>query len=56
MAGTPKVWTHTISGADGTTLYVQDAGDSSDRPLLFIHSFCHCRLAWVKQFRVGSGQ
>lgn len=40
---------HTITGADGVQLYVEETGNPDGRPILFIHGFSQCRLAWRKQ-------
>ncbi len=40
---------HTITGGGGIQLYVDEAGNPNGRPILFIHGFSQCRLAWSKQ-------
>ncbi len=39
----------TVTGGDGVKLYVQETGNPSGRPILFIHGFSQCSLAWSKQ-------
>lgn len=41
--------THTISGGGGLKLHVQETGNPTGKPILFIHGFSQCRLAWNKQ-------
>ncbi len=43
----PVQW---VTGADGVKLFVETAGDSANPPILFVHGFCGCRLAWDRQF------
>lgn len=38
-----------ITGAAGTQLHVVEAGNSSGRPILFIHGFSQCWLTWSRQ-------
>lgn len=40
---------HTITGGGGVQLHVVEAGNPEGRPVLFIHGFSQCRLAWVRQ-------
>ena len=40
---------HTVTGGDGVQLYVEETGNPDGRPILFIHGFSQCRLAWRKQ-------
>ena len=40
---------HTITGHGGTKLHVLEAGKRSGKPILFIHGFSQCSLAWSKQ-------
>ena len=40
---------HTVIGDGGTKLHVQDAGKRAGKPILFIHGFSQCSLAWSKQ-------
>jgi len=42
---------HTVTGDGGTKLYVQETGKSSGKPILFIHGFSQCSLAWGKQLQ-----
>ena len=41
--------THTIRGAGGVRLNVHEAGKADGKPILFIHGFSQCGLAWIKQ-------
>jgi non-heme chloroperoxidase len=41
---------HTITGGGGIKLHVMEAGNPDGRPLLFIHGWSQCRLAWLSQF------
>ena len=41
--------THTITGHGGTKLHVLETGKPSGNPILFIHGFSQCSLAWSKQ-------
>jgi len=41
---------HTVTGDGGTKLHVQETGKRSGKPILFIHGFSQCSLAWSKQF------
>jgi pimeloyl-ACP methyl ester carboxylesterase len=38
-----------IIGGGGTTLCVEESGNRAGRPVLFIHGYSQCRLAWKKQ-------
>ena len=40
---------HRITGGGGAQLHVVEAGDPAGRPVLFIHGFSQCRLAWSRQ-------
>ena len=40
---------HHVRGGAGLDLYVEETGTPSGRPVLFIHGFSQCRLAWRKQ-------
>ena len=40
---------HKISGGGGVELHVAEAGNPDGRPILFIHGFSQCRLAWGRQ-------
>ncbi len=40
---------HTVYGGGGIRLHVEETGPRDGRPLLFIHGFSQCRLAWAKQ-------
>lgn len=40
---------HTVIGGGGLQLHVEETGNKKGRPILFIHGFSQCRLAWAKQ-------
>ncbi|WP_257457762.1 alpha/beta fold hydrolase [Archangium lipolyticum] len=46
---------HTVQGAEDVSLRVYDAGDFYGPPLLFIHGFSQCHLAWHRQFQSALG-
>ena len=41
--------THTIAGGGGTPLHLVETGNPTGRPILFIHGFSQCWLAWHRQ-------
>jgi non-heme chloroperoxidase len=41
--------TYTVTGGGGLKLSVQETGDPQGKPILFIHGFSQCCLAWNKQ-------
>jgi len=40
---------HTIPGGGGTRLHVVETGNLKGRPILYIHGFSQCWLAWSRQ-------
>jgi non-heme chloroperoxidase len=40
---------HRIAGGGGVQLHAVEAGNPGGRPVLFIHGFSQCRLAWGRQ-------
>jgi len=40
---------HTVAGGGGIQLHVVETGNPRGRPLLFIHAFSQCWLAWQRQ-------
>ena len=40
---------HTIRGGGGVRLHLVETGNPSGRPILFIHGFSQCWLAWSRQ-------
>ena len=40
---------HKITGGAGTSLHVVETGNSSGRPILFVHGFSQCWLTWSRQ-------
>jgi pimeloyl-ACP methyl ester carboxylesterase len=38
-----------ITGGGGVRLHVLEAGDPKGRPIVFIHGFSQCSLAWTRQ-------
>ena len=43
--------THRIIGGGGTQLHVIETGNPKGRPILFIHGFSQCWLAWSRQLK-----
>ncbi len=39
-----------VEGGGGTKLFVEATGNPANPPILFIHGFSQCRLAWDRQF------
>ncbi len=42
---------HTIAGGGGVRLHVVETGNAAGRPILFIHGFSQCSLAWSRQLQ-----
>ena len=40
---------HMITGGGGIRLHVVETGDPSGQPILFLHGFSQCSLAWTRQ-------
>jgi len=40
---------HAIKGGGGLQLNVEETGNRDGKPILFVHGFSQCRLAWKKQ-------
>jgi pimeloyl-ACP methyl ester carboxylesterase len=40
----------TVTGGDGVEIHVEERGPADAHPLLLIHGFSQCRLAWTPQF------
>lgn len=40
---------HTVQGGDGVSIHVDETGDESGDPILFIHGYTQSRLAWDRQ-------
>jgi non-heme chloroperoxidase len=40
---------HTVKGGGGTQLHLVETGNPSGRPIVFIHGFSQCCLAWSRQ-------
>jgi len=51
-----KVRSRRIPGGNGTGIQVDETGDPSGRPVLFIHGISQCRLAWRRQLTSGLGR
>jgi non-heme chloroperoxidase len=47
--------THQVQGGAGTRIHVQETGNPAGRPVLFIHGFSQCRLAWNRQLHSDLG-
>jgi pimeloyl-ACP methyl ester carboxylesterase len=45
--------THRVIGGGGCGLHVEEAGDPDGPPILFLHGFSQCRLAFRRQFDDG---
>lgn len=43
----------TVTGDGGVKLHVQDVGKRTGKPIVFIHGFSQCSLAWSKQLSSG---
>jgi non-heme chloroperoxidase len=50
MRPDPKFNGRYVPGAGGTRLFVEEIGDRARPSILWLHGYCHCRLAWDKQF------
>ena len=46
---------HTIKGGGGVQLHVVETGNPTGRPILFIHGFSQCWLAWSRQLNSQLG-
>ena len=46
---------HRIAGGGGTQLHLVETGNSKGRPILFIHGFSQCWLAWSRQLSSDLG-
>jgi non-heme chloroperoxidase len=46
---TQNVKTYQVTGGDGIQLHVLETGNPAGRPVLFIHGYSQCGLAWNKQ-------
>ncbi|MBA3565098.1 MAG: alpha/beta hydrolase [Gammaproteobacteria bacterium] len=44
---------HMITGGGGTQLHLVETGNSRGQPILFIHGFSQCGLAWTRQMNSG---
>ena len=40
---------HQVTSSDGTRLHLVETGNPSGRPIMFIHGFSQCSLAWSRQ-------
>jgi non-heme chloroperoxidase len=47
----PAMTIHSVKGADGIELCVEETGNPDGRPILFIHGFSQSRLAWTPQLQ-----
>ena len=45
----PDILDHRIEGGDGTQLHVVETGRRDGHPILFLHGFSQCSLAWTRQ-------
>jgi pimeloyl-ACP methyl ester carboxylesterase len=46
---------HEITGGAGTRLHVVETGNPAGQPILFIHGFSQCGLAWSRQLNSDMG-
>jgi non-heme chloroperoxidase len=51
-----KSRTYRVSGGGGVVLFVEETGNPSGRPVLFLHGISQCRLAWERQLRSDLGR
>jgi non-heme chloroperoxidase len=47
--------TYRVPGGGGVALFVEETGNPSGRPVLFVHGISQCRLAWDRQLRSDLG-
>src|SRR5205814_8132058 len=47
---------HRITGGGGAQLHVVESGNSQGRPILYIHGFSQCGLAWTRQLNSDLAQ
>ena len=45
-----------VTGGGGVRLHVEESGDPDGRPILFLHGFSQCRLAWGRQLDSDLGR
>jgi pimeloyl-ACP methyl ester carboxylesterase len=45
-----------VTGGGGVRLHVEETGDPKGRPVLFLHGFAQCRLAWDRQLGSDLGR
>jgi non-heme chloroperoxidase len=43
--------TYSVAGGGGLVLHVEETGNRDGKPILFVHGFSQCRLAWRKQMQ-----
>jgi pimeloyl-ACP methyl ester carboxylesterase len=48
--------TYHVRGGGGVALFVEETGNPSGRPVVFLHGFSQCRLAWDRQLRSDLGR
>jgi pimeloyl-ACP methyl ester carboxylesterase len=53
---TQQFRTSQVSGGGGVALFVEETGNPSGRPVLFLHGLSQCRLAWERQLRSDLGR
>lgn len=49
----PDILDHRIEGGGGTQLHLVETGRRGGRPILFLHGFSQCSLAWMRQLHSG---
>ena len=52
MRPDPRFHGRFVEGGGGAKLFVEAIGNPANPPILFIHGFSQCRLAWDRQFEV----
>lgn len=50
MKSDPRFNGRFVEGGGGTKVFVEAVGNPGNPPILFIHGFSQCRLAWDRQF------
>lgn len=46
---------HTVQGGGGIRIHVLETGKPEGPPVLFLHTYSHCRLSWIKQLESDLG-
>lgn len=51
-----RITEHRIEGGGGTSLHVIATGPADARPVVFVHGFSQCSLAWIRQLESDLAQ